>query len=196
MKVSVYYTVISVLDLIAFMIVVACLPAEVPIHYAHGGMVDRLGSPWVYLAMPAVSALISLAVWAVRLKGKKTALPTVLLVVAGGLFSVLGWIFLGLGAQNALFGEEVRFPYAALTALPISYLIMACGVAFPETLGEGEELLFEVAFVAAGGASAIVSMALICVDPALGWVAMVVCGAALLAAVGTVFLKKRLAKKS
>ncbi len=193
MKVSVYYTAISVLNLLAFTVAVACLPAEVPIHYAHG-VVDRLGSPWVFLALPAVSALLSLAVWAVRLKGKKT-LPVLLLAIAGGCFSVLGWIFLGLSAQNAAFGDRVFFPYAAVTALPLSYLTLGCGVGLAPILAEEDTRFFEIAFTAAGGIGAVVSSALIAV-PRLGWVALLVFFVLLLAAAVAVYLRLRALRRT
>ncbi len=181
MRSSVTYTVFSVVNLIAFAIVAACLPPQVSVHFG-AGLVDRLGSPWQFLALPAVSALLSVALFVIdmRMKRGRSAVFAAT-VLCGALFGCLGWMFFGIAAQGAAFGARVYFPYASVTALPLSLMLTALGYLLPaaEPIGPlgifapasrdgdrggwGKVARFgRIVLMAAGTLSAVVSIVLSC----------------------------------
>lgn len=131
MKHSILYTVLSVLNLITFAIVVACLPKEVAVFY-NAGIVERLGSPWVFLAFPAVTAFLALGVFVVELRAKpKRRLAFLLSLFAAGIaLSALGWAYLALAAQGAGFGEHVYMMPWFVVTLVLTSLGMLLGYLF------------------------------------------------------------------
>ena len=52
-KTAILYTVLSLLSLIGFAIGILFLPEEVAVHFNYEGVCDRMGSPWVYISLPA-----------------------------------------------------------------------------------------------------------------------------------------------
>ena len=196
MKVSILYTVLSVLNLIAFAIVVSLLPASVPVHFNGAGVVDRLGSAWEYIAFPSITALLSIGVFIImlRMKSANRKYFAIALALVGGLFLCMGWAFLGLAAQGAEYGEKVGFPFAAVSALPISLLLIAFGAMMPrleanyflgirtsatlksERVWEKTHRVGGIAFIVCGAISAITAVVFSCLDvsPRLDWLALVV----------------------
>lgn len=196
MKVSILYTALSVLNLIAFAIVVAFLPASVPVHFENL-TVDRFGSAWVFIAFPAVTALLSLGVLMLRLKAKERGreyLNVISLVIAavGAVFACVGWTFVGLSSQSVEFGMKVSFPYAAVTALPLSMamfifgfivydgsftrLLSAHGAQVNEALRKRADRAGGIFFMIAAGIAAILAVVFACLtfSPRADWVAIVV----------------------
>lgn len=131
MKSSVFYTVISLLGLVAFAAVTAVLPAQVSVHYT-GGVADRFASPWVFLAFPAAAAMISFALFAVvaRMKTPRRVYVLLALFAAGGALSSLGWGFLAHAAQGAVYGERVTVMPWFIAALALTTLGMLAGYLF------------------------------------------------------------------
>ncbi len=176
MKHSITYTVFSVVNLIAFLIVTACIPGQVAVGL-NGGLVDRLGSPWQFLALPSLSVLLSVALFVIdlRMKKGKYAMEAITVFV-GALFVCAGWAFLGIAAQGAAFGERVYFPYATVTALPLSMILLILGYLLPFAEPIGPLSIFapqkatwgrharigRVIFMAAGTLTAVVSVIFAC----------------------------------
>ncbi len=131
MKTAAVYTVLSLLNLIGFMIGVCFLPAEVPIHFNASMTADALGSPWVYLALPGVSALISAGLWASLVQKKNRAVTIGLLSALGVLFATIGWAFFALVSSGVRVGEQTNFPLMLVIVLPLSLLIAWLGNYMP-----------------------------------------------------------------
>ena len=132
MKTAVIYTVLSLLSLLAFTVGILFLPEEVAVHFNYEGVCDRMGSPWVYISLPAAAALVSGGLFAAALKENKNArILNICLVAAGAVLTVLGWVLFALGAQGTQLGEKLRFPFAAAILLPLAILIMVLGNYMP-----------------------------------------------------------------
>ena len=131
-KTAILYTVLSLLSLLAFTVGILFLPEEVAVHFNYEGVCDRMGSPWVYISLPAAAALVSGGLFAAALKENKNArILNICLVVVGAVLTVLGWVLFALGAQGTQLGEKLNFPYAAAILLPLAILIMVLGNYMP-----------------------------------------------------------------
>ena len=131
-KTAILYTVLSLLSLLAFTVGILFLPEEVAVHFNYEGVCDRMGSPWVYISLPAAAALVSGGLFAAALKEDKNArILNICLVAAGVVLTVLGWVLFALGAQGTQLGEKLRFPFAAAILLPLAILIMVMGNYMP-----------------------------------------------------------------
>lgn len=131
-KTAILYTVLSLLSLLAFTVGILFLPEEVAVHFNYEGVCDRMGSPWVYISLPAAAALVSGGLFAAALKENKNArILNICLVAAGAVLTVLGWVLFALGAQGTQLGEKLRFPFAAAILLPLAILIMVMGNYMP-----------------------------------------------------------------
>ncbi len=177
MKSSVFYTVTSLLGLIAFAAVTAFLPAQVSVHYT-GGVADRFASPWVFLAFPAAAAMLSFAVFAVgaRMKPPRRAYVLLALFATGGVLSSLGWGFLAHAAQGAAFGDRIAVMPWLIAALSLTTLGMLTGYLFgalsklPVLLSSRAPVLF-----AASLAGQVVCIALaFSVPPAYDWIGFLI----------------------
>ncbi len=182
MFISILYTIAALADLLAFLVGVLLLPARVPIHLA-GLTVDRLGSPWTLIAFPAVSAFLAIAFFPIALhakRGRGAALCA--LSAVGAAFAVVGWVFFGIAAQPAVFGETIAFPYAAVSALPVGFFVAILGGFLFEREKTGRRL--GVGLIASGLLSAAVAIGFSCaaVSPRLDWIASVVLVVSVLAA--------------
>lgn len=133
MKTAITYTVLSILNLIGFVIGILLLPAQVPIHFDISMTADAVGSPWVYIAIPAAATLISLAIWmtSVFKREKNRKILNGLLAGVGAIFVCMGWAFFALIASGVEIGERVDFPFELVTILPISLLLIFCGNYMP-----------------------------------------------------------------
>lgn len=133
MKTAITYTVLSTLNLIGFVIGVILLPAQVPIHFDVNMTADAVGSPWVYVALPAAAALISAALLTTSIskRGKNRKLLNGLLAGLGAILICIGWAFFALIASGVKVGERVNFPFALVTLLPISILMIFFGNYLP-----------------------------------------------------------------
>ena len=132
LKTAILYTVLSLLSLIAFTVGIALLPQEVAVHFNFEGVVDRLGSPWVFISLPAAAALISAGLWLTALKEFKNArIINIVLVAVGAVLAVLGWVFFAFAAMGLELGDKPGIPFAAIVLLPISILIMVLGNYMP-----------------------------------------------------------------
>lgn len=203
MKIAIIYTVFTVLNLIGYTVGITFLPEDVAIHFNAAGVADGFGSPWVYVSLPAVSAVISAGIWAAFVtkseKNRKILILTLALV--GAFFVVLGWAFFGLVVQTPALGEKTDFPFALAIILPLSLLIMffgnymprikpnkLMGIRIPATLKSetvwvkthrvGGFLFFGIGLV-----SAICSVIFSCVPGDLAFVSLIIFGVLLLAAV-------------
>lgn len=131
-KTAILYTVLSLLSLIGFAIGILFLPEEVAVHFNYEGVCDRMGSPWVYISLPAAAALVSGGLFAAAWKERKnTRILNICLVVVGAVLTVLGWALFALGAQGTQLGEKLRFPFAVAILLPLAILIMVMGNYMP-----------------------------------------------------------------
>ena len=132
MKLTITYTVLSLVNLIGFVIGVLALPAQVPIHFNWEMVADVVGSPWVYLALPAAAALISVALWVATLSKKEKNRKILLGVFSaiGAVLSVIGWVFFAL-ASGVEVGEKVKFPVMLTIFLPLSLLMIYFGNCLP-----------------------------------------------------------------
>ncbi len=124
MRTAVIYTILSLVNLIGVVIGVSLLPAEVPIHFDASLTADTVGSPWVYLAFPAVAALLSAGIWAALAQKRNRTVTLLILSAAGIVLSTVGWTLFGLAASGAKFGEKADFPFALIICFPLS-LFMA-----------------------------------------------------------------------
>ena len=132
MKTAVIYTVLSLLSLLAFTVGILFLPEEVAVHFNYEGVCDRMGSPWVYISLPAAAALVSGGLFAAAWKEHKNArILNICLVVVGAVLTVLGWALFALGAQGTQLGEKLHFPFAVAILLPLAILIMVMGNYMP-----------------------------------------------------------------
>ena len=131
-KTAILYTVLSLLSLLAFTVGILFLPEEVAVHFNYEGVCDRMGSPWVYISLPAAAALVSGGLFAAALKENKNArILNICLVVVGAVLTVLGWVLFALGAQGTQLGEKLNFPFAVAILLPLAILIMVMGNYMP-----------------------------------------------------------------
>ncbi len=132
MKTTITYTVLSLVNLIAFVIGVIALPAQVPIHFNVRMVADVVGSPWVYVALPAAAAFISVALF-ITFFFKKVKSRALLsgLVAIGGILSVIGWIFFALAASGVQVGEKTDFPVMLSVILPLSLFVLFGGNCLP-----------------------------------------------------------------
>lgn len=131
-KTAILYTVLSLISLIGFVVGILCLPEEVAVHFNFEGVCDRMGSPWVYIALPAAAALVSAGLFVTAFREKKNArVVNICLVVVGAVLTVLGWALFVLGAQGTQLGEKLRFPFSAAILLPLAVLIMVLGNYMP-----------------------------------------------------------------
>ena len=131
-KTAILYTVLSLLSLLAFTVGILFLPEEVAVHFNYEGVCDRMGSPWVYISLPAAAALVSGGLFAAALKEDKNArILNICLVVVGAVLTVLGWVLFALGAQGTQLGEKLNFPFAVAILLPLAILIMVMGNYMP-----------------------------------------------------------------
>ena len=132
MKTAIIYTVLSVLNLIGFAVGAALLPARVPVHFDAAGLANRFGSPWEYIAFPAVTALMTLGLWVVALgrRGKKRTILAALFCGLGAVFACLGWMFFGIISQFRP-GETMSIPFGAVTVLPCALLLVVLGNYMP-----------------------------------------------------------------
>lgn len=126
------YTALAVINLIGYCVGIVFLPDLVPIQIA-GGVVEGLGSPWALIALPSVTALLSLGVFLVSGKQglKHKGLSNLLIGLVGILFAVIGWVFFAYAASGAAVGERVLFPYGAAIVLPLALLSVVYGVHLP-----------------------------------------------------------------
>ena len=132
LKTAILYTALSLVSLIAFAVGILFLPEEVAIHFNFEGVCDRMGSPWVYISLPAAAALISGGLFASALKEhKNTRIINIVLVALGAVLTTLGWVFFALGAQGTQLGEKWSFPFSAAILLSLSLLIMVLGNYMP-----------------------------------------------------------------
>ena len=131
-KTAILYTVLSLLSLLAFTVGILFLPEEVAVHFNYEGVCDRMGSPWVYISLPAAAALVSGGLFAAAWKERKNArILNICLVVVGAVLTVLGWVLFALGAQGTQLGEKLNFPFAVAILLPLAILIMVMGNYMP-----------------------------------------------------------------
>lgn len=131
-KTAILYTVLSLISLIGFVVGILCLPEEVAVHFNFEGVCDRMGSPWVYIALPAAAALVSAGLFVTAFREKKNArVVNICLVVVGAVLTVLGWVIFALGAQGTQLGEKLHFPFAVAILLPLAILIMVMGNYMP-----------------------------------------------------------------
>lgn len=132
MKTAVIYTVLSLVSLIGFVVGILFLPEEVAVHFNFEGVCDRMGSPWVYIALPAAAALVSAGLFAAAWKeNKNSRILNICLVVVGAVLTVLGWVIFALGARGTQLGEKLRFPFSAAILLPLAVLTMVLGNYMP-----------------------------------------------------------------
>lgn len=132
LKTAILYTILSLLSLIGFAIGILFLPEEVAVHFNAEGVCDRMGSPWVYIALPAAAALVSAGLFVTAFREKKNAcVVNICLVVVGAVLTVLGWALFALGAQGTQLGEKLNFPFAVAILLPLAILIMVMGNYMP-----------------------------------------------------------------
>ena len=131
-KTAILYTVLSLISLIGFVVGILFLPEEVAVHFNFEGVCDRMGSPWVYIALPAAAALVSGGLFVAAWKERKNArILNLCLVVVGAVLTVLGWALFALGAQGTQLGEKLNFPFAVAILLPLAILIMVMGNYMP-----------------------------------------------------------------
>ncbi len=128
---AIFYTALSLCNLLLALLGVLLLPETVATHFSLQGVVDGMGSPAVYLALPAAAALISAAVWVAeaRLRRLRTPVKGICFAV-GAVLVYVGWILFSLISDGVGPGETVRFPSAVAVGLPFSMLYIACGVSF------------------------------------------------------------------
>ena len=195
MKIAILYTVLVVVNLIGFAVGAAMLPPSVPIHFNAEGVADAVGSPWMYISMPAVSALFAIGVWLIFVSKseKNRRVLSIVLVAIGAAFICMGWGFFAVAA-NAAEGQQTAFPFALVSVLPLSLAVAVIGSCLPQikrnrwfgirtrsTL-KNEEVWRKthrvggVAFVVAGLVSAAAAIILSCIPGRwkLGFVALIV----------------------
>lgn len=131
MRSAIFYTVFSVINLLGFLAGVLLLPAQVPIHFGAQLVADRLGSPWVYLAFPGATALVSGGIWAALNLKKNRAVTIGLLSAVGAILCTIGWAFFALVAGGVSLGERSDFPVVIVVGLPLSFLIAWLGICLP-----------------------------------------------------------------
>lgn len=167
------YTVFSLLNLIGFVGGVLVLPSEVPIHFNASMTADAVGTPWVFVALPAAAALISAAIWTSSLSKRpqnKKILISILSAV-GAVLACIGWVFFALISSGVRAGERASFPFVLCIVLPICFLSVFLGVLcqsakfkgiFKRDKGSEVHRLFGRLLIAVGGVSAAVCVILSC----------------------------------
>lgn len=165
MKKGILYAILAILNLIAAAAAVATLPALAPVYFK-GGVVARLGSPWAYISMPAVSAFLSFGVLLLAMKKRGAYAFTVALF--GALFAVLGWSFLAYVCGGREIGDAIAFPYAILV------LPFALGMIFLGAIEWERRRIFAYVSFALGGLSYCAGIVFSCALPAFGYLAYVV----------------------
>ncbi len=182
MSSAILYTALSVVNLVAFLVGIVFLPERAPVHFDAHGLVDGFSSSWSYAAFPAAAALLSLGVWVVALKKKRSVLIIAIFGALGTALAAIGWVFFGFAAQNLELGERPAFPYPAVTVFPLSVLLIAAGFCLPrfgqyvkrpyQTLSDAYlGVLFgrfgKLFCMAAGAVSALGAILFSCLDAAL-----------------------------
>lgn len=138
MRSAITYTALTLFSLIAFLIGIILLPAEVPIHFGDGMKADLFGSPWILIAFPAAAALLSAAVWGVcaPYKMKNRGVYLVLIAVVGAVLEVIGWCFFALASSGTKEGESAPFPIFLICVLTLSLLVMIVGSGLSQLEGK------------------------------------------------------------
>ena len=133
MKTAITYTTLTLINLIGFVVGISLLPSQVPIHFNASMTADAVGSPWVYLALPAAAAIISAAIWTTNVsKNKKNrAIITGVLAGLGAVLVCVGWVFFALIASGVEAGESVEFPVMTTIVLPLSLFVLFGGNYLP-----------------------------------------------------------------
>ena len=190
MKRSVFYTVLSVVDLALFAIAVACLPEQVSVHYT-GGVADRFASPWVLLSFPAAAAFIALGVFAAELKAKPIGRTYILLALfaAGGTLAALGWGYLALAAQGAVYGEAVYMLPWFIATLVLTSVGMLAGYLLHDA-GKGRLSVCGRDVFAASLAGFVVSTGVAFGAAAFDWVGFLLFALMLAVAIPCAWLRK------
>lgn len=208
---AIVYTVLSVLNLIGYVTGVLFLPAETPIHFDGALTADAVGSPWVFVSLPAAAALISAAIWTSSLskreKNRKILIGA--LSAVGAVLAVIGWVFFALIAGGVQAGERANFPVVLCVVMPLSLLVVFSGVLIrkikrnkllelvsvsaeknPRASGRANRLL-GILLIAAGGVSAALSAALSCLRPQLCYLSAIVlaCGVLISLAASLIFAR-------
>lgn len=204
MKTAIIYTALSLLNLIVFLIGVAFLPDTVAIHFNAKGIVDGVGSPWVLVSVPAAATIVSagLCIAFLSHNERNRKLMCAFVYAVSAILIVLGWVFFALSSQTQGLGDKINFPFALITVLPISLLLLFFGnymprikqnawfgIRTPATL-KNEQVWTKThrvggyAFVAAGFVSAVSSILFTCISGNLAYISVIV----LLAALVTVCL--------
>lgn len=195
---AIVYTVLSALNLIGFTVGVVCLPAEVPIHFNVSMTADAVGSPWVFVSLPAAAALISAAIWTASMKGraKSAKITKVCLAAVGAVLTVIGWVFFALIASGVQAGEKAEFPVALCIVMPLCLLFVFLGTILhgfkwnvpvglrtasamkSSRIFEKASRLFGILLILSGAASAALSAVLACLAARMVYVSAVVlvCG--------------------
>lgn len=136
MYAAIVYTALSVLNLIGFVAGILTLPAQTPIHFDASMTADAVGSPWVFVALPAATALISAAIWTTSLSKREgnRKIFSVCLSAVGAILAVVGWVFFALISSGVQAGQRADFPVALCIVLPLSLLFVFLGVCLPKLI--------------------------------------------------------------
>lgn len=133
MKSAIVYTVLSVVNLIAFAVCMCFLPAQVPVHFNWEGVCDSLGSPWLFIGLPAAAALVSAGLWASLLSRSERngKIIVVTLSAVGAVLAYLGWLSFALAAAGTALGAKTAFPFGLAIIFPLSVLMVFFGNYLP-----------------------------------------------------------------
>lgn len=187
MRTAGVYTLLSLFNLLGFAVGVMLMPPTVVTQFGAGFVANGVGSPWVYLALPASAAVLSLGLWAaVAVQKKHVRLTCSLLVGAGIVLATLGWIFFAVASSGVGMGEKAEFPAWLTAVLPCSLLVAWLGSTMPrfkpnfalgvrtraalksETVWGKTHRLLGMLLFSVGLFSALLSVALACIPSAHG----------------------------
>lgn len=127
---------IAAVNLIAMLCVVRGLPDVVPEHFNFRFEVDRMGSKWFLMLVPAIALLVTAGISVEeRLRGRDYANNkplTIFAVCFAALFIVLGWMMYALCSTGAQMGEVVTdVPFDLVICLGMSALFIVMGNYLP-----------------------------------------------------------------
>ena len=161
MKSAIVYTVLSVVNLIAFAVCMCFLPAQVPVHFNWEGVCDSLGSPWLFIGLPAAAALVSAGLWASLLSRSERngKIIVVTLSAVGAVLAYLGWLSFALAAAGTALGAKTAFPFG----LAIIFGLRTPSTLKSEAVWTKTHRVGGVLFFAGGLISACASIAFSCV---------------------------------
>lgn len=126
---------VAVLNLAVMLCLIPGLPESIPVHFNYRFEVDRMGTKWFLAAIPAITAVFSIAMAVEqKMRGKSYANNKPLTIFAVGfvaLFITLGWTLYAMCSTGAQMGDTTSVPLDLIIGLGMPTLFIVLGNYMP-----------------------------------------------------------------